>query len=192
MLTTLRRKFLIALQLVLVLIFILFEEIVWEGIAKPVYRWVHELKLLQRIEARVRIMPATLVLVVFVALFAVVEGLGLYAGVLFVSGHMLTGVMLYGAKIPVAAFTFWLFKATKPQLMTIGWFAWSYEKTMLFIDKLKAWPVYIETTMRLKRIKHTFKDFLKRLKARFFDKEGSFMRGMKRLYRTIKRALKRS
>jgi hypothetical protein len=105
---------------------------------------------------------------------------------------MLTGMMLYGAKIPVAAFTFWLFKTAKPQLMTIGWFAWSYEKTMKFIDKLKAWPVYIETMARLKRMKHAFKVFFKRLKARFFDKEGRFVRSMKRLYRSIKRALKRS
>jgi hypothetical protein len=192
MLKTLRFKTVALLQLVLVLIFIVFEELIWEGIAKPIYTWVHGLRILQKIEQRLHKVHAGVILVVFVMLLIVVEGLGIYAGVLFVSGNIVVGIMLYTAKIPVAAFTFWLFKISKHKLMHFGWFAWSYTKIMTFIDTLKGWPVYQETMATLKRIKKKIKTEAAVLKMRFFGSESRFVRGMKRFYKVIKKALNRS
>jgi len=120
MVQKLLRKSITLLQLVLVIVFIVFEEIVWEGIALPVYNWVHSLKALEKVEAWLQGVPAGVILVLFVLMLASVEVLGIYAGVMFVSGHMVTGLMMYAGKIPVAAFTFWMFRVSEEKLMRFG------------------------------------------------------------------------
>jgi len=191
MLYSLKQRIVTLFQLFLVLLFILFEELVWEGIAKPIYSYVHSLKVLQKIEAWLQGVNATIILVIFVVMLASVEMLGIYAGVLFVSGQAALGVMLYLTKIPIAAFTFWMFRVTESKLMQFGWFKWLYEKLMQAIDWLKSLEIYRSTMIRLKVTKEKLKQGLKRIKAKYFAKESPFVRRLKRLYSSIKRVLKR-
>jgi len=191
MLTTIKNRFISLLQLILVMIFIVFEELIWEGIAKPIYEAIHSLKILQKIEAKLQHINAYIILVIFVALLATVETFGIYAGILFVSGHILLGLGLYLSKIPIAAFTFWLFRVTEEKLMQFGWFKWLYEKMMAGIEWLKSREIYVETMVRLKRIKESFKRRAKAFKANYFAKESPFVTKVKRLYKTIKTSLKK-
>jgi len=191
MFNTIKRKLITLFQLLLVILFILFEEIIWEGVAKPIYSYVHSLKVLQKIEVWLQRVNATVILVIFVVMLASVEALGLYAGVLFVSGQAALGVMLYLTKIPIAAFTFWMFRVTESKLMQFGWFKWLYEKLMQAIDWLKSLEIYQNTMKRLKVTKEKLKQGLKRIKAKYFAKESPFVRRIKRLYSSIKRVLKR-
>ena len=46
-------KSIMLIQLLLVVIFIVFEEIIWEGFAKPIYLYIRELRILQTIEFRI-------------------------------------------------------------------------------------------------------------------------------------------
>ena len=191
MFNTIKRKLITLFQLLLVILFILFEEIIWEGIAKPIYTYVHSLKVLQKVEAWLQGVNATVILIIFVVMLASVEVLGLYAGVLFVSGQAALGVMLYLTKIPIAAFTFWMFRVTESKLMQFGWFKWLYEKLMGAIDWLKSLEIYQGTMKRLKSTKEKIKVWLKQLKAKYFAKESPFVKKLKRLYSSIKRSLKR-
>ncbi|MEA3418500.1 MAG: hypothetical protein U9Q90_03790, partial [Campylobacterota bacterium] len=109
-------------QLLLVLIFILFEELIWEGIAEPIYAKVRSLKILQRAETMLETTPRNIILFFFLLIFSVVEGTGILAGILFLQGKVLLGAGLYLAKIPIAAFTFWLFNVTKEKLLSYDWF----------------------------------------------------------------------
>ncbi|SFV90267.1 hypothetical protein MNB_SV-4-1105 [hydrothermal vent metagenome] len=179
------------LQLFLVLIFIIFEEIVWEGISLPIYNWVHSLKALEKIELWLQGVPAGVILVLFVLMLTSVEVLGIYAGVMFVSGHIVTGMMMYAGKIPVAAFTFWMFRVSEEKLTRFGWFRWLYGKIMGIISWLKSLEIYQCTMQRLKKTKEKLKAFLKYLRAIYFQKESPFWHRFKRLYRSIKRILKR-
>ncbi|WP_294956257.1 hypothetical protein, partial [Sulfurovum sp.] len=145
MLQHLQHKILILLQFLLVLTFILFEELIWEGIAKPLYTFVHSLKVLQKVEVWLHGVNASVILVIFVLMLVSVELLGIYAGVLFVSGQILLGIMLYISKIPIAAFTFWMFRVTEDKLMRFGWFKWIYGKIMAFIDWIKTLDIYRDT-----------------------------------------------
>ncbi|UFH59573.1 hypothetical protein [Sulfurovum mangrovi] len=192
MLSTVKHRVITLLQLIVVMIYIIFEELIWEGIAKPVYTYVHSLKILQRIEVKVHSANPTLILFVFVMLLAVVEAFGVYAGVLFVSGQVVLGAALYIAKIPVAAFTFWLFRVTEDKLMQFGWFKWIYEKIMDGIAWLKSCEIYIRTMDRLKRVKTRVKEWFKTLKAKYFAKESPFITKIKQFYRVIKGRLRRS
>ena len=191
MLTVIKHKLLTLLQLLLVIIFILFEEVIWEGVAYPVYRYVHSLKILQRVEAKLQAVNRYVILVIFMVMLVFVEAFGLYAGYMFVSGHVLTGLALYLSKIPIAAFTFWMFRVTESKLMRFGWFRWLYGKIMAFIDWLKALEIYRKTMQRIKALKQRTKAFFRAVKIRYFSKESPFVQRLKNLYRTIKAALKR-
>ena len=191
MLTTIKNKFISLLQLILVIIYIIFEELIWEGIAKPIYEAIHSLKILQKLEAKLQHVNPSVILVIFVVLLSVVEAFGIYAGMLFVSGQVLLGLSLYLSKIPIAAFTFWLFRVTEDKLMTFGWFKWLYEKMMAMIDWLKSREMYVKTMERLKSVKERIKKVVKAFKVKYFSKESPFMTKVKSLYKTIKASLKK-
>ena len=184
-----RNRLISLLQLLLVLIFIIFEELIWEGIAKPIYERIHALNILQKIEAGLKEVNPVVILLIFVILLATVETLGIYAGILFMSGHILLGLGLYLSKIPVAAFTFWLFRTTEEKLMQFGWFKWLYEKIMALIAWLKELVIYRETMERLKAVKARIKSWAAHVKATYFKGESPFFRRLKQHYANLKEYL---
>lgn len=189
MLSTIKHKLISLSQLILVLIYILFEEIIWEGISKPIYEFVHSLKILQRVEYLLHAVNAYVILVIFVLMLGLVEALGIYAGLLFVSGKMWHGLSLYLTKIPIAAFTFWMFRITEDKLMTFGWFKWLYGKVMAVIDWLKSLDIYIATMEKLGVYKRKIKAFKIDIKEKYFSKESPFVSKIKRLYKVMKESL---
>ena len=191
MLSTLKHKLILIFQLILVIIYIIFEELIWEGIAKPVYTFVHSLKMLQKVEAKLQHVNPSVVLVIFVLLLVIVEAFGIYAGMLFVSGQVFLGLTLYISKIPIAAFTFWLFRVTEEKLMQFGWFKWMYDWVMKVIDWLKSSEMYTKTMERLKKIKTSVKVYIVEFKAKYFAGKSPFIEKVKRLYAAVKGSLKK-
>ena len=189
MLSAIKNRLTSLLQLILVLIYIIFEELIWEGIAKPIYEVIHSLKILQKIEVKLQGANATVILFIFIVLLSVVEAFGIYAGMLFVSGQVLLGLSLYLSKIPIAAFTFWLFRVTEDKLMQFGWFKWLYDLIMKAIDWLKSREIYISTMGRLGAVKANIKKTLKALKEKYFSKQSPFITKIKHLYKTVKESL---
>ena len=189
MLSVIKHKFISLLQLILVLVYIIFEELIWEGIARPIYDFIHSLKILQKIEERLHAVNAYVILVIFVFLLGWVEALGIYAGILFVSGQAILGMSLYIAKIPIAAFTFWIFRITEDKLMQFGWFKWIYDWIMKGIDWLKSLEVYQSTMHQITVTKTKIKQTIKRLKEKYFSKESPFVTKIKHLYKTVKDSL---
>ena len=191
MLSTIKNKFISFIQLILVLIFIIFEEIIWEGVAKPIYELIHSLKILQTIEQKIEQINAYIILVVFILLLVTVETFGVYAGMLFVSGHILLGLALYISKIPIAAFTFWLFRVSENKLMQFDWFKWLYEKIMVAIAYLKSLTIYLDTMERLKSIKYKFKNIIEMIKRKYFANKSPFIARLKHLYKDMKALLRK-
>ena len=183
------RKFITLIQYVLVLLFILFEELIWEGIAEPIYGYIHSLRILQRLEAVILGVNRYLILVIFVALFVAVELAGITAGVLMVNGMGLYGLALYALKIPIAAFTFWLFRISRDKLLSFEWFRWSYEKILYFLDWLKSRPIYRDTMEKLQRLKARMKEIFLRFKALWGRKRSDWSKRFVRLYLKLKKAM---
>jgi hypothetical protein len=181
-------RFVLLIQLILVVIFIVFEEVIWEGIAKPIYEYIHELHILQTLEQKLITVNRYVILVLFLILLIGVEGAGLAAGVLAVRGMVLAAALLYGLKIPIAAFTFWLFRATEEKLLSFGWFRWSYEKIMVFFEWIKEREIYRSARTMFTQIKASFNAF----KVRYFSGENTITKRFKRLYKAVKSTLKRS
>jgi len=169
------------------MIYIIFEELIWEGIAKPIYETIHALKILQKVEAKLEFVNPSVILVIFVVLLSIVEAFGIYAGMLFVSGQLLLGMTLYISKIPIAAFTFWLFRVTEDKLMQFGWFKWIYDWIMKAIDWIKSCEIHKKTLERLVQVKMRIKAF----KEKYFANKSPFIEKIKHLYRTVKNSLRK-
>ncbi len=187
MLSAIKHKLITLVQLLLVMTYIIFEELIWEGIAKPIYEAIHALKILQRLEAKLENVKPSMILVIFILLFVIVEAFGLYAGMLFVSGQMILGLVLYISKIPIAAFTFWLFRVTEEKLMQFGWFKWLYEWIMRAIDWIKATEIHRKTMERLVEMKRDIKAW----KEKYFAGKSPFIERMKQLYKRVKVSLRK-
>ena len=187
MLSTIKNRLLSLLQLLLVITYIIFEELIWEGIAKPIYKAIHALKILQKMEAKLETLNPSVILLIFVVLFVIVEAAGIYAGMLFVSGQVFIGLVLYISKIPIAAFTFWLFRVTEDKLMQFGWFKWLYDWIMKAIDWIKSSEIHQKTIEYLLQIKRG----IKALKEKYFAGKSPFIEKMEQLYKTLKESLRK-
>ncbi len=180
------QRLLLVLQFILVFLFILFEEIIWEGIAKPIYNKIESWHITQKLEGRIVQSNRYIILLVFLSFLFGVEGAGLLAGVFFIQGKVLFGLLLYIAKIPIAAFVFWLFKVGKEKLLSFNWFNWSYQKLMSGLDWLKDLEIYKSTMAMILSIKERIKKNWKNLKDKYFDKESSFTEELKSFYNYMK------
>ena len=180
------QRLLLVLQFILVFLFILFEEIIWEGIAKPIYNKIESWHITQKLEGKIANSNRYIILSVFLSFLFGVEGAGLLAGVFFIQGKVLLGLLLYIAKIPIAAFVFWLFKVGKEKLLSFNWFNWSYQKLMNGLDWIKDLEIYKSTMAMMLSVKEKIKKNWKNLKGKYFDKESSFTEELKSFYNYMK------
>jgi len=188
---TILDKVVTLLQLPLIILFILFEEIIWEGIAEPIYTQVKSLHILAKLEAKLAIIPANLVLFLFVFIFSLVEVAGLVAGYYLVRGQVLLGVCIYLSKIPIAGFTFWMFKVCKEKLLSFAWFAWIYHKLIALFEKIKSMSLYQNLITNMQQIKTTVKTYFQSFKLEYFSGKSTFISRFKILYHHIKIFLKK-
>lgn len=147
---------------ILVTIYIVLEELVWENIAEPIYTFVHGLAILQKAEKIIGRLDRYVLLVLFLALFTQVELLGILSLKLMATGQVAAGTAVYAGKIPVAALTFWLFRISKEKLLTFGWFKQAYDSLMSIIEKIKSSAIYRRISARLNAVKEWLKIRLSR------------------------------
>lgn len=141
----------------LVAVYIVLEELVWDNIAEPIYAFIHGLKLLQKAEVFIGRLNRHILLALFLVLFIQVELLGIFALKLIGTGKVIAGTALYAGKIPVAAVTLWLFRVSKDKLMTFVWFKQSYELLISVIEKIKMSAIHQRIAARLKSVKEWLK-----------------------------------
>lgn len=171
------------LFVILVLGYIFYEELVWERFAQPIVRYVQSLKLLQKLEILLQKVNGGVILIAFVVLFVIVELQGFYAGILLLQGKVLLWLIIYAGKIPIAAFTFWLFRVTKPKLMAFAWFEKAYNFVMRWIDWVKATDTY-------KNIKTKAGEIKSYIKKNYMREGDSTKKKFKRIHTRLKTRLK--
>ena len=177
------KKILNIFLIFLVFIYIIFEELVWEKLAKPIIKLISNLILLKEITPKILSLNSYFILIFFVSIFVIVELIGVYAGVLFISGHIFTAVFIYILKIPVAAFIFWFFNITKSKLLEFKWFNYLYIKLILMIEKIKNSSTYI-------MIKEKSYELKKSIKDNFFSTRSKFKKKIAHIYKLLKQKIK--
>jgi hypothetical protein len=168
---------------VVILVYIIFEELIWERFAQPIIDYIKELRILKKLEIYLQGVNSKIILVVFLSMFVIVEFQGIYAGALFLEGKILHGTLLYAGKIPIAAFTFWLFGVSKEKLLEFGWFKKSYYFIVGLIDIITHSKVYINIKQKTAKIKAYTKET-------FFQGKGVWQRKIKVIYAKLKALLK--
>jgi hypothetical protein len=174
------------LESILVIGYILFEELVWNIFAKPIYSYIKSLVVLEPLKQTFLTMHRYLLLTVFIVILALAEVMGLLAGLCFLEGYFISGILVYILKIPVAAFTFWLFDLTKAQLMTFAWLKTAYEWIMRMIDKLLNSAIHVYIRSKIIKIREKM-----RLIIRQYFGEAGFVASIKSHYKVFKPYLAR-
>ena len=152
----------------LVIGYILFEELIWNIFAKPIYQYFNNLVALNSLKKIFLEMNRYLLLSIFILILAITEVQGFLAGFFFLKGNIVTGFFVYMSKIPVAAFTFWLFDLTKNKLMTFDWLKTAYQYIMNWIHKFVNSSIYISIKARTKIVRTNVKSIM----LKYFGEEG--------------------
>ena len=164
---------------ILVFIYIIFEELIWDRLAKPIFSYISDLELFRDLEPKILALNSYLILFIFLIPFIIVELLGIYAGILFVSGNILLGIVLYLSKIPVAVVIFWFFNITKDILLQFRWLNFIYKNLILIIDKIKHSKIYLMIQNKTSMIK----DEIKKI---FFTSKTDFKQEIVEIYKFLK------
>ena len=138
---------------VIVIGYILFEELIWNVFAAPVYQYFKSLNILNPLKNIFLAMNRYLVLTVFIIILAITEALGFLSGFCIINGYFFSGIIVYAFKIPIAAFTFWLFDLTEDKLMKFDWLKATYKYIMNWVDKFIHSNVYIYTKTRVSQFR---------------------------------------
>ena len=186
------RRLGILAEYLLVILFIVFEELIWDKIAEPIYEYIHSLEIPGRVEKFITVHANRyLIVLVFISLFAMAEGVGVIAGVMMLKGYILPGIAIYTLKIPMAAFTFWLFRISREKLLSFGWFAKMYDYTTALMQRMKDLDIYKSTMESIKKSKEQILLFMGRIKEEWMDADGESFKRLKKIYRFFKRELRR-
>ncbi len=164
---------------ILVFIYIIFEELIWDRLAKPIFSYISNLELFRDLEPKILTLNSYLILFIFLIPFIIVELLGIYAGILFVSGNILLGIVLYLSKIPVAVVIFWFFNITKDVLLQFRWLNFIYKNLVLIIDKIKHSKIYLMIQNKTSLIKYEIKKI-------FFTSKTDFKQEIVEIYKFLK------
>ena len=179
-------KIILVIQIFLIMIFVIFEELIWDVFAKPIYEYISKLEILRTLQVKLKHANRYLILIIFVILFAMVEAAGVYAGLLLFQGDILLAIAIYMSKIPIAAFTFWLFGVTKDQLLSFEWFKWLYGKITSAFDWIKHTGIYQDVKRSISEIK----TIVALYKSQLSSGESGVATQFMRLYIKIKRLIR--
>lgn len=177
------KKILNLFLIVLVFIYIIFEELIWEKFAKPIITLISNLQLFQNLIPKILALNSYFILIFFVSIFVIVELIGIYAGILFISGNIISAIFIYILKIPVAAFIFWFFNITKPKLLEFRWFEFVYNYIILIISKIKNSSIYIMIKEKAYMLKNSLKERISSTKTGLKTKIIGIYKFLKQKYK---------
>lgn len=159
--------------------YIIFEELIWERLAKPIFSYISTLELFRDLEPKILALNSYIILFIFLIPFVIVELLGIYAGILFISGNILFGIVLYLSKIPIAVVIFWFFNIAKDKLLQFRWLNFIYKNLILMIDKIKNSKIYLMIQDKTSIIKDE-------IKKRFFISRSGLIEKIIEIYKLLK------
>lgn len=174
------------LESVLVIGYLLFEEIIWDLFAKPLISYLKSLAILDRLKQTFLTMNRYLLVTFFLLIFVIAEYMGVLSLITIAQQQLLLGISIYALKIPIAAFTFWLFDLTKPQLMTFPWLKVTYETLLYWIDRIVQSNIYKTIKYKVMVIKQQLRELREALLLR-----NAFVKHMQSIYQSLKAALLR-
>ncbi len=162
---TIVKKILFFLSSLLILIYLLLEELVWERFAQPLFRYIKYLRPFEKLEELLAKSNKYVVLTLFTFSLIIGEGFGVLSPIIALKGYPILAIVFYGLKIVVAAFAFWVFNTQKKLLLSFTWLKFFYDKIVLFTEWIKSTEVYIKVKQLFIRLKLFLKEKIRKIKA---------------------------
>ncbi len=156
------------IQLLVLLIYIVLEELIWEEFAKPVYNYIVKLRIAAAFEQFLKRQNRYVPLIFFLSTFVFGELLGLMTPFILAKGLVVVAVLIYMTKVLIVAFAFWLFKIEKERLLSFSFFRIAYDKIVYISEKVKATTLYQKLVKQLKEIKTYLKVKIRYIKDKIF------------------------
>ncbi len=150
---SLLQKLLFLIQLFLILLYIVFEELIWEQFAKPLFRYLKYLRIFERLEQFLSQQNRYIILLFFLVILVFAELMGILSPIIALQGFILLAIVLYGAKLLLAAFAFWVLNTQKSKLLSFGWFAYLYKKVLSIKEHIESSAMYRSVLVQIKRVK---------------------------------------
>jgi hypothetical protein len=147
-----------AFFILILLIYILFEELIWENTVVPIIRYISAFHFYRRFLEYVQMRAnRNTVLILFIVPFLIGEVVGVFSGILAAQLHLLSAALLYTCKIPLIVVALAILQNGKDKLLTFGWFALCYVWIMKQLDKLHESRLYRQIHLTITRIRKRFK-----------------------------------
>lgn len=149
------RKIKHILVLFTVITYILFEELVWNKIAEPVYSFLKNLKFYELFLSYIHLSANRYtVLLLFVMPFVAGEFLGILSAVLAASTHILLAIVVYALKIPLVVIAFAILKAGDSKLESFALFSAARRAVIIIMEKIKSSTIYQKIKQLSNHIKY--------------------------------------
>jgi len=147
------QKLFFYIQTILILFFLIFEELTWERFAKPIFRYIKYLKPFEKLEKILNNTNKYIVLILFIVSLLIGECLSLLSPIVLLEGYTLLAIVIYIIKLLITAFAFWIFTTQKNVLLSFDWLAYMYKNIILIVDWIKTTEVYKSVIYTAKRVK---------------------------------------
>jgi hypothetical protein len=165
----------------LILLYIVLEDLIWKKFAKRITDYMLSLNIFIYAERIISNFHVNVILVGFLILLIISEILGIMAIALIGKGLVISGVILYVAKIPLVSLTFWLFKISKDKLLKINWFNKIYLFIIKILNIIKSSKYYINTMHFVINVKEDLKYIFKKE-----DSNSKFLTRIKNMHKLVK------
>ena len=164
------KTILFTIQVTLILLYLLLEELVWERFAAPIFKYIKYSKPFEKLEKLLNRTNRYIVLTVFIISLIIGEGFGILSPIIAIKGYPTLAIAVYGLKLIIAAFAFWVLNTQKRTLLSFKWFAYLYEKFIFIINWIKDTKIYKSVVETLKIIKKYLKQKYQVVKSFIFSK----------------------
>jgi hypothetical protein len=152
----LRRLWNLLLVFVL-LIYILFEELIWENTVVPIIKYISEFHFYRRFLEYVQLRAnRNTVLILFIIPFLIGEVVGVFSGILVAQLHFFSAMLLYACKIPLIVVALAILQSGKEKLLTFGWFAVCYLWIIQQLDRLHESRLYQQIHLTITQVRKRF------------------------------------
>lgn len=162
--------------ILLIFMYILFEEFIWNTAVKPIIHYIASFHFYQQFLDYVRLRAGRFsVLILFIIPFALGEVIGTLSAIMVAKLHFYSAALLYTMKIPLIVIALGILQSGKEKLLSFGWFALCYTWVISQIDKLHASRLYQQVQITIHRIRN-----------RYFNRSSALKRWIAHVYRHIR------
>jgi len=140
--------------ILLIMLYILFEELIWNTAVAPLIRSLSAFHFYRRFLDYIQMRAGrTTVLILFIVPFLIGEAIGILSGILAAKLYIVSAILLYACKIPLIVVALAILQNGKVKLLSIGWFALAYRWITHQLEKLHSSSLYLQTINLIRHIR---------------------------------------